>query len=170
MIGLGLYFGLRSNQAPPIQNQGKTGSQDDLHELLDEPSSNAQARGSAPKADPESPLGTGSRLGKPSAELKAKVSDQAQKALEKERDTFVKQCWEPLTKSASEPSKAKFLFNMTFDGTTGREIGRGISETREYPRSDVAQCLRALPMGIAIEPPQMNVNVELFFSFPADLK
>lgn len=159
LIGLGLYFGLRAGRP------AKAPASDDVSELLgtEAPKRDIPAKARAPAA--RAPAADAQAPG-----MKAKVMEQAIQALERERPQFVKRCWEPALKEKPEPSKAKFLFNMSFDGATGREISRGISETREYPRSDVAQCLRALPMNLSVDPPGANVNIEVFFSFPADLK
>jgi hypothetical protein len=100
------------------------------------------------------------------AEVKTKVEERATKALEAERATFVKTCWEPAIKAKPTPATSKYIFNMTFDGATGKEIGRGISELRGESRPDVGQCLRGLAMGLVIQPPGANVNVDVTITLP----
>ncbi len=110
----------------------------------------------------------GSGLGMPpvSTELRAKVEASAAKAFEAERANFRKTCWDPAAKQAPEPSTSKFVFNVTFDGATGKEISRGVNELRNESRSDVAQCLRTLPIGVVIEPVGVNVNVDVPITLP----
>jgi hypothetical protein len=107
-------------------------------------------------------------LGMPAipSELRAKVEAQATKALEEQRPTFLKTCWEPAVKANPTPAKSKYTFNMTFDGATGKELSRGISETRGESRGDVGQCLRGLPIGLTIEPPGTNVNIDISINLP----
>ena len=99
-------------------------------------------------------------------EVQAKVLAQATKAVEAMKPTFLKTCWEPAVKLAPEPAKAKYVFNMTFDGRTGKELSRGISESREMVRSDVGQCLRGLPLSLSVDPPGMSVNVDVPLVLP----
>ena len=99
-------------------------------------------------------------------ELRAKVEASAAKAFEAERAKFKETCWDPAVKAAPEPATSKFVFNVTFDGRTGREISRGVNELRQESRSDVAQCLRGLPMGVVIEPVGVNVNVDVPITLP----
>ena len=100
------------------------------------------------------------------SELRAKVEASAVKAFEAERANFRKTCWEPAIKEKPEPASSKFVFNVTFDGATGKEISRGVNELRGESRSDVAQCLRMLPIGVGIEPAGANVNVDVPILFP----
>jgi hypothetical protein len=166
IIGAGLYFGLRSKDAAPV--------------LAPPPPSPPGPGGAAapltapPALAPPGPVaapmmgGPMGGLGMPAAppELHAKVVAQATKALEKQRPTFLKTCWEPSLKASPEPSKAKYIFNVTFDGATGKELSRGISEQRDMSRPDVGQCLRALPLSLEVEPPGMNVNVDVPLILP----
>jgi hypothetical protein len=98
-------------------------------------------------------------------ELKSTVAKQAAKALEAEREELVKACWEPAVKASPEPPKAKYIYNVSFDAD-GKEIARGVSETREMSRSDVAQCLRDRPLSLRIPPPGVNVGVDVTFILP----
>lgn len=113
-------------------------------------------------------MGAPGGFGMPAAppEVQSKVVAQAAKAIEAMKPTFLKTCWEPAVKQAPEPAKAKYNFNMTFDGKTGKELSRGISELREMSRGDVGQCLRRLPLSLSVDPPGMNVNIDLPLDLP----
>lgn len=112
-------------------------------------------------------MGGGVGMPAVSPEIRAKVEASAAKAFEAERVKFKETCWDPVVKAAPEGGKtSKFVFNITFDGATGKEISRGVNEIRNESRSDVAQCLRTLPMGVTIEPVGVNVNIDVPIVLP----
>ena len=113
-----------------------------------------QAPGSAPD-EPE-----------PEVLPQAKVDSLAKEALEKTRQLMLERCWEPAIKENPEPKTSEFIYDMTFDGRTGKAISRGVNEIREKSRTDVGVCLRELPMDYVIEPPGKNTRVEFSFTLP----
>ncbi|HZF56129.1 MAG TPA: hypothetical protein VE093_46260 [Polyangiaceae bacterium] len=171
IIALGLYFGLRKDDGDgPARGRGaeaQVGPGDPGRAARGPAGAPPQA--AAPGAAPPAGGGVmGSGLGMPpvSGELRATVEASAVKAFEAERANFRKTCWDPAVKQAPEPPTSKFVFNVTFDGATGKEISRGINELRNESRSDVAQCLRTLPIGVVIEPVGVNVNVDVPITLP----
>ncbi|WP_437786295.1 hypothetical protein [Sorangium sp. So ce1097] len=160
-IAAGLYFGLQ-RAAPPAAAP---------------PPASAVAAAASAKAPPasEAPAPAPSRPAPPAAatgavaaspgELYRRVAADAMEALEARRQLFVKQCWEPSLKKSPTPARARYLFNMTFD-ESGKEIARGISEVRGMDRPDAAQCLRMIPLGIAVPPPGARVAVEVEMTLP----
>ena len=98
---------------------------------------------------------------------RAEIEAQAKQALEKARPLMLERCWKPAIAASPEPGTSEYLYDVTFDGTTGKAIGRGISEQRDKPsRPDVAQCLRGLPMDYEIAPPGVNTRVEIRLTLP----
>ncbi|WP_437738031.1 hypothetical protein [Sorangium sp. So ce1335] len=144
-IAAGLYFGLQRAAPPGSAAAAST----------EEPA----PRQPAPRA---APAGT---VAASPGELQKRVEADAIKALEARRTLFVKQCWEPSLKKSATPARARYLFNMTFD-ESGKEIARGISEVRGMDRPDAAQCLRMIPLGIAVPPPGARVAVEVEMILP----
>ncbi|WP_437641321.1 hypothetical protein [Sorangium sp. So ce854] len=155
-IAAGLYFGLQ-RAAPPA--------------ALPPAGAEAAAAPPAPEAPAPAPLRPAPRAAATGAvpaspgELYSRVAADAIKELEARRPLFVKQCWEPSLKKSPTPARARYLFNMTFD-ESGKEIARGISEVRGMDRPDAAQCLRMIPLGIAVPPPGARVAVEVEVTLP----
>jgi hypothetical protein len=172
IIALGLYLGLnkddRSDRGDPPRGRGAEVAPGDPGRT---PSGQqaSTAGGAQPAAQPMGgggPMGGGLSMPAVSPEARAKVEASAAKAFEAQRETFKKTCWDPVVKEKPEPKTSKFVLNMTFDGATGKEISRGVNELRKESRSDVAQCLRTLPMGLVIEPVGVNVNIDLPITLP----
>jgi hypothetical protein len=189
IIALGLYFGLNKGDKDDGREERELGiSTADRRASAAERGAEAQVgnpgrvgppsggQGDSPPAAPPvapmvgAPMGgpIGGGLGMPavSTEVRARVQASAAKAFEVERENFRKACWEPALKENPEPATSKFVFNVTFDGATGKEISRGVNELRGESRSDVAQCLRRQPIGVGIEPEGVNVNIDVPISFP----
>ena len=97
---------------------------------------------------------------------RSEVEARAREALEKTRPLMLEKCWEPAIKENPEPKTSEFIYDMTFDGKTGKAISRGVNEIREKSRADVGTCLRELPMDYVIEPPGHNVRIEIAFTLP----
>lgn len=165
IIGAGLYFGLQGRAQPPDAAT---------------PSAPAPTRpeGSPPGAvvfNPPAPqpagqpalAAPGAGLAPPpaAAEIRKKAEADAAKALEQLRPHLVKTCWEPSARKKADPSKAKYIFNMSFD-PSGKEIARGISEVRGMERPDAAQCLRGEPLSLQIPPPGQHVGVDVELMLP----
>jgi hypothetical protein len=176
IIALGLYFGLnkddRSDRGDPPRGRGAEVAPGDPGRA-GSPGGGQQAStaaGAQAAAQPAAPVvgGPMGGLGMPgvSPEIRAKVEASAAKAFEAERAKFKETCWDPVVKEKPEPKTSKFVFNVTFDGATGKELSRGVNELRKESRSDVAQCLRTLPMGVVIEPVGVNVNIDVPITLP----
>ncbi|WP_438020873.1 hypothetical protein WMF18_18200 [Sorangium sp. So ce315] len=157
-IAAGLYFGLQ-RAAPPDAAPPPASA---------EASAKAPPASEAPAPAPPRPAPPAAATGAVAAspgELYSRVAADAMEALEARRQLFVKQCWEPSLKKSPTPARARYLFNMTFD-ESGKEIARGISEVRGMDRPDAAQCLRMIPLGIAVPPPGARVAVEVEMTLP----
>ncbi|WP_437878725.1 hypothetical protein [Sorangium sp. So ce513] len=164
-IAAGLYFGLQ--RAAPPAALPPASAEAAAASAKAPPASEAPAPSPAPRA-----AATGAAAASPDelaaaspGELYKRVAADAMKALEARRPLFVKQCWEPSLKKSPTPARARYLFNMTFDAS-GKEIARGISEVRGMDRPDAAQCLRMIPLGIAVPPPGARVAVEVEMTLP----
>lgn len=143
IIAVGLYLGLRSGEQQPADNT-TTGDVNNGEQRVDAPA--------APAPKPRMP--------------RAEVQAQAIAAVEQTRPLMLEKCWEPLIKKNPEPKFTEFFFDLTFDGKTGKAIGRAINEERGKSREDVGVCLRGLPMDYVIEPPGKNTRVEFSFTLP----
>jgi hypothetical protein len=142
-IGLGLYFGLR-RESPPAAPPAST--------------SGAPVTSSFPSG------ATSAGLDAPPPKTDARAA--AHLALEKLKPTFTQKCWTPAIQQTSEPGTSTYTMQVSFD-ESGREVGRGISELRDQPsRSDVAQCLRQLPLSLKIPATGAAFSTELKLSFP----
>jgi len=100
------------------------------------------------------------------AQLEKRVAKQAAAELEKRRPIFVAECWKPAVAANPTPSRANYTFSLSFD-PRGKENGRGISESRDALRTDVAACLRKQPLDLKLPtPPGVQVSVEVPFTLP----
>jgi hypothetical protein len=97
-------------------------------------------------------------------DLVARVAEQARERLEGLRPLLVRRCWPeggPRSRAAST-----VVVNLTFDAS-GREIARGISESRRAPAGEAGACLRKLrDAPIAIAPPGATVGVSVPLTLP----
>jgi hypothetical protein len=167
LIGAGLFFGLRERPvaAPP------TPAAAEATEEPDAPPRPAPSAPSAPAAPPATqaalPIPAGFALGPPAAPkaIQEAATKDATAALEALRKKLVKACWAPAVAKEPTPARSKYLYQMTFD-PSGKEIARGISETRDESRPDVARCLREQPMGLTIPPPGAVVAVDVTLHLP----
>ncbi|EYF06021.1 hypothetical protein [Chondromyces apiculatus] len=188
IIGGGLYFGLQSRDASGGSGaSARVAGTEMAMEASESPPGAVTQRGAAtqrragmqherPAGNPEGmqqaapPVTQGAPgmgLSPPAAprDVQMKVVEEVTAALEAQRATLVKECWEPSFKKSTEPAKAKYLYNMSFN-PAGTEIARGISEVRGMERADTAQCLRARPIGIQVSPPGQHMGVEVELTLP----
>lgn len=175
IIAFGLYLGLRRDDRDATDRDGPSRGRGAQAAPADpgrtSPPSGQQAPVAAQPAGQAVGGPVGGGLGMPaiSPEVRAKVEASAAKAFEVERAKFKATCWDPVVKDGPERvpgATSKYVFNVTFDGTTGKEISRGVNEIRNESRSDVAQCLRTLPLGVVIEPVGANVNIDVPITLP----
>lgn len=166
MIAAGLYFGLRS-QAPagpsPAASLAASGA----------PTSDAKppiATSSAPPVlvPPPGPIAPGALLPPTApAEVQAAAERAANEAvLAEKKKTYLPKCWEPALKKAPQPAVAKYKLDMMFD-PQGKQIGLGLQEDRAAVRTDVANCIRDLGLGLQLSPPPgVPVHVLVPLEFP----
>lgn len=174
IIGAGLYFGLRERAAEPSSAPAEMASAwpaagggappvtSGPAPLMPAASSHQPIMGQPTMAQPtlaQPPLAV------PDAELRQRVAADAQAALTAARARLRETCWTPALAKEPLPATSRYVFDLTFDAA-GTEIARGISEVREASRSDVAQCLRSLPMDLHVAPPGANVGVQVTVAFP----
>lgn len=157
-IAAGLYLGLQRPPSAPalpsVSVEAPTARAGALPAPADDPAPSLPV--AHPASAGASPL---------TSELHKHVEGAAAKELEARRSLFVKQCWEPSLRKNPAPARARYIFNMTFDAS-GNEIARGISEVRGMDRPDAAQCLRMMPLGLAVPPPGTRVSVEIEMTLP----
>ncbi len=141
IIALGIYFGLR--ERPVIV--GTTGA-----------SSSASAASPSASAAP-----TGSAVATTSAPAvapSAVVDGEVKKATSALAKTMSERCYAPHANDKEIPKHIHIIYSGTFDAA-GKEVARGISDSREDAYPPVSRCLRELPMDLAIAPPGRSVNV-----------
>lgn len=146
-VGLGLYLGLTR---APVASPG-------------EPAASPPA---AP-APPELPPATAPV--RPAPQLTPAVQERAQenaaRALAAWRDEFRRRCWDPAAAAQPEPRQVPLTFNLSF-APDGNLVVAGIAEDRAANRSDVANCLRQLELGLKIPAPGVPVYLEVPFTLP----
>lgn len=153
-IAVALYLGLTSGASTEPRRA-------DAEENLGE-----DTRATGPRSEGTPGVAASPPQPEPTRMQQSEVEALARQALEKTRALMLSKCWEPAVKENPEPSVAEYFYDMTFDGRTGKALGRGISEPREKSRGDVGQCLRELPMDYTIEPPGYNARVGITITLP----
>ncbi|AUX43174.1 hypothetical protein SOCE26_046170 [Sorangium cellulosum] len=172
IVAAGLYFGLQRPAHPPAPTPSRAEASPAVVEASPAvaEASPAVAEASPAAAEVEvmaPPPRRAAADPSPSlpSERYGRVAEDAARALEARRSDFVKSCWAPSLKKRPAPARAKYIFSMSFD-ESGKEVARGISEVRGMERSDVAQCLRMIPLGINVPPPGMRAAVEVEVILP----
>jgi len=146
-IGGGLYFGLRAGEHREREPVPVRAGEEEIAR------GGAVEQVSGPGIDP--------------AKLRARVGKQVAEVLEQQRPMFVDECWAPSAAKVQEPREASYRFSITIDAT-GREIARGISESRDAYRADVGRCLRSIrDAQITIPAPGRTVKVDLALTLPS---
>jgi hypothetical protein len=146
-IGGGLYFGLRAGEHRERESVQVRAGEEQIAR------SGALELEYGPGIDP--------------AKLRARVGRQVAEVLEQQRPMFVDECWAPSAAKAPAPRKAPYRFSITIDAT-GREIARGITESRDAYRADVGRCLRSIrDAPIKIPAPGRTVKVDLALTLPS---
>lgn len=98
----------------------------------------------------------------PQAELEARAKDAALVAIAQKRPEWVARCWQG---DAGLPP-LNLVFALGFDGS-GKEVARGISDDRNAPPNEVAQCLRGMGVNdLIIPPPGRPVSIVVDVTFP----
>ncbi len=157
LIGVGLYFGLRS-QAPSPQTNAPAPSS----------SSVPEPRKADPAPNTEPPPQQGSPAPAPTANQEAakKAEAEAVKAIAKLKADWTKNCWEPALKTKAEPKTSKYRVNLAIS-PEGKLIGIGWNELRDAPsRPDVAQCLRQERFTLDLTPPGSALSLDIPVEFP----
>ncbi|WP_437683206.1 hypothetical protein [Sorangium sp. So ce131] len=172
IIAAGLYFGLQRPAHSPAPTSSRAEASPALAGAspagMEASPAVAEASPALAGAEPTAPPPrSAAAFALPSlpSERYGRVAEDAARALEARRSDFVRSCWAPSLKKRAEPARAKYIFSMSFD-ESGKEVARGISEVRGMERSDVAQCLRMIPLGINVPPPGMRAAVELEVILP----
>lgn len=164
LVGLGLFFGLRSRAPEPVASPAVT-----TPLAISAPASAASPTSAADVApasaaltvDPPAPTVSAPR---PRADLE-KIAADATKELEKLRKTVVDACVAPSLKVQPTPSSVKFSFNFSF-GADGKQVGRGVIEDRATSRPDVTACMLGKLTPISVPPPGEPVRVDVSWTLP----
>ena len=138
LIAVAVYLGLRSS---PAQRTDRAPT--------------PQVAGDAPASAASEPVNASPAL----------VQQQAEAALAALKPTWRATCWDPAAAAQPEPARARYTLDVSFDAA-GRQVTFGLSETREFSRADVAQCLRDQPMSLRIPSPGAPMRVTLAFELP----
>jgi hypothetical protein len=168
LIGLGLFFGMRDRRPEPA-----AGSSTSIPAAPITPvGPGAAAPGVADPSRPGEPAGvvpppatTPAPGAGNSPMLGAAAAKQVSAAIEQHRKTLLKECWEPSVKKSPKPEAVKLVFNFTFD-EQGKQIIRGIHETRDANRPDVTSCVTDKLPPLQIAPPGKNTYIEVPFTLP----
>ncbi len=156
LVGAGLFFGLRSSQPAPVQPPP----------AVPPPVATSPAPPGSVSPTPAPQPTSEAAAPAPSSSAKPEVvRADAKKALDAQRATLVKACFEPSLAKKKDPPKMKLGLNFTFDAQ-GKQITRGISEDRETARADVLACLSEKLEPITVPPPGANTYVEIPWELP----
>ena len=163
LIGAGLYFGLRRDDAPAAPPATPS-----IATTASIASEDAAAPAVAPPSPPP-PAADGATppVASTAGEVdRTKATAEAQKAVAAWKKQLVPKCWAPMVAKAPEPATSKYSLQIAFDAD-GKEVGRGVSELRGTPsRADVADCLRSEKLGLSIPAPGAPITVEVELAFP----
>jgi hypothetical protein len=96
---------------------------------------------------------------------RADVARAAAAALATHRARLVSTCWAPSLAKAKDPPEVRLMLNVTF-GPDGKQLARGISETRGALRADVTACVQRELPALEIAPPGVQVETEIPLAFP----
>lgn len=151
LVGLGLFFGLRSRPDPPpaAAPPAAPGTTSISAPLPLGPPDPAPAS----SATPVTPPATASNV-----DRKA-TAGQARAALDQHKKKIVEACILPALAAKPTPPNVKLSFNFSFDAS-GKQLTRGISEDRETGRPGITQCVQSKLPAIQIPPPGAGVFVE----------
>jgi hypothetical protein len=148
VISLGLYLGLSGrNQTPAPMPQ------------VGESPTSAVPVAPAPVPVPVKPV-----VAAPIVDKK-RVLEEATANLDKHKKALSEKCLAPSLAKKPEPSKVKYLFNITFDAS-GKVIARGVTEDRETARPDVLSCISASFPDLQVTPPGQSVLVDVPLELP----
>jgi hypothetical protein len=152
LIGLGLFFGLRSQPEAPALSSTALGAAPTASADVPLP----LGPGPAPTvtAAPTQTAATATSV----ADRKA-VAAQLKAALDQHKKMIVEQCVAPSLAKKPTPDHVNLTFNFSVDAS-GKQSARGVSEDRETSRSDVTQCVQAKLPALSIPPPGVIVFVE----------
>ncbi|NUP08468.1 MAG: hypothetical protein HOW73_20655 [Polyangiaceae bacterium] len=158
LIGLGLFFGLRTPTAQPSSSAVSASAP--IHQPATEA---ATAAGSAASLELQSTKQE-ARSALASADHK-QVERDALAALERQRKVIVDACFSPALAKKPEPSPIKLRFNYAF-GADGKQLGRGVAIDRGNSRSDVTNCILEKLPAISIPAPGSVVTVDVPWTLP----
>ena len=145
LIGLGLFYGLRTRPA------GET------------PRPAAIASSSSPTS--AAPTTTPPPGPSETAALRARVVLDVTKELDRHRKDVVAACVTPSLAKQPQPPTVRFLFNFVFD-ESGKQLGRGVNEDRATSRPEVTKCLLEKLQPLTVPPPGERIAVEVQWILP----
>ena len=145
IIALGLYLGLQRKPAEPPPPAAPV--------VIDAP------RAPAAVPEPDRPAPAAAHVDR------SEVAKQVEAALAKHKKMLVEKCFAPSLAKNPEPKTVTYAFNYTFDAS-GKQIARGIMESRENSRPDVTQCVNQNLPAIEVSPPGQSMPVDVTFVMP----
>jgi hypothetical protein len=99
------------------------------------------------------------------AELAPGVAQFTQAVLERQRPDLVEHCVKPALVQAPTHVPTRLTFNLTY-GADGKQITRGVQEERATSWPQVTQCVQARLPPFEIEPPGVNIPVDVVLTLP----
>ena len=93
------------------------------------------------------------------------VAAAGARALAAHRDLLLTTCWAPSAAKTKDPPQVKLTLNVAF-GPDGKQLARGISETRGALRADVTACVQRELPPLEIDPLGVQVETEIPLTLP----
>ncbi len=146
IIGLGLYFGLRSGRGEQPALGSASASPAGSASTAGQPDSTPRRRDTADTPVP---------VAAPSV-----VAQQAQAALDHYKPMLTDRCLHEPRATNAAPAEIRLSFNVTF-GADGAQVARGLQEQRGYSDPSVTRCVGDLLPPLKIPPPGAITQVDI---------
>jgi hypothetical protein len=160
LIGVGVFFGLRSRPAEaPAAPTGPIAPPS-----TEGPS--AAPRPTTAEAPPRAATPGDAATGPTAARgpSQTEIAKQAERAIDAHRAALVKKCWEPI-KDKPSAAEVRFLVDVTFDAD-GKQKLRGIKQDKGTSGPDVTDCVMATLPPLRIQPPGVVTHADVQFRLP----
>lgn len=148
LMGVGLYFGLKSSDAAP-QTANSPATAAPTAEKLSPQSSPPASQPAAPGE---------------SSDARKRIEAEVAKAIAALKPEWRKKCWAPAVKTTPEPSTSQYTLNLSFN-PDGSLVASSWNEIRGASRTDVVQCLRYEPLLLKVTAPGVPIGLDM----PVDL-
>lgn len=149
-MAAGAYLGLRERSAAPVAPVATASAAPSGSSDRDRASASPT---SAPGPSAPTPLSN------------AETDAEVKKALADLHGQIMKSCWTIHEHDKEMPKHLKLIYSGAFDAD-GREIGRGLSDSRDGYYLPLSTCARALPMNLRIRAPGKTFSVTEAIELP----